>query len=150
MFGIGAGEFVVILIVGLIVFGPSKLPEVGRALGKVLREFRKAQSALSDTLNEAVEEKKSTPVEKSESEKKSEPEKNFESEKKSESVKKSEPEKSSATVTADDVINLAKERPMVKESSDEKISNGNSNDAPANDARPGNAGAGRGSNGTDK
>ena len=46
MFGIGAGEFIVILIVGLIVFGPSKLPEVGRALGKGLREFRKAQAAL--------------------------------------------------------------------------------------------------------
>ena len=52
MFGIGAGEFVLILIVGLIVFGPSKLPEFGRSIGKLLREFRKAQSALSTTLNE--------------------------------------------------------------------------------------------------
>ena len=49
MFGIGAGEFIVILVVGLIVFGPSKLPEVGRAIGKGLREFRKAQAALSQT-----------------------------------------------------------------------------------------------------
>ncbi len=56
MFGIGAGEFIVILIVGLIVFGPSKLPEIGRAIGKGLREFRKAQAALSQTLNEPLDE----------------------------------------------------------------------------------------------
>ena len=53
MFGIGAGEFIVILIVGLIVFGPGKLPEVGRAIGKGLREFRKAQAALSRKENSA-------------------------------------------------------------------------------------------------
>lgn len=50
MFGIGAGEFVLILIVGLIVFGPSQLPSVGRSLGKALREFNKARSALSTAL----------------------------------------------------------------------------------------------------
>ncbi|MBR1730608.1 MAG: twin-arginine translocase TatA/TatE family subunit [Selenomonadaceae bacterium] len=55
MFGIGAGEFILILIVGLIVFGPSKLPEIGRSVGKMLREFRKAQAALSATLNEVEE-----------------------------------------------------------------------------------------------
>ena len=52
MFGIGAGEFALILIVGLIVFGPSKLPELGRSLGKLLREFKKAQVALSNVVNE--------------------------------------------------------------------------------------------------
>ena len=91
MFGIGAGEFIVILIVALIVFGPSKLPEVGRAIGKGLREFRKAQAALSATLNESDEPpKKSSPTEKISDEKKSE----------------------SQAVTADDVINSAKERPL--------------------------------------
>ena len=50
MFGIGAGEFILILVVGLIVFGPSKLPEVGRSLGKAIREFRKAQAVLSNAL----------------------------------------------------------------------------------------------------
>ncbi len=119
MFGIGAGEFIVILIVGLIVFGPSKLPEVGRALGKCLREFRKAQAALSATLNEPDE-----------------PPKKISSEKKS--------------VTADDVINSAKEKPLVKESSNEKISNDNPNDVPAVDARPSVASAGSSSNGVDK
>ena len=51
MFGIGIPELVLILIVGLIVFGPSKLPEVGRAVGKGLREFRKASNALSVAIN---------------------------------------------------------------------------------------------------
>ena len=55
MFGIGAGEFILIMIVGLIVFGPSKLPEIGRSVGKLLREFRKAQSALTATLSEVDE-----------------------------------------------------------------------------------------------
>lgn len=51
MFGIGIPEFILILIVGLIVFGPSKLPEIGRAVGKGLREFRKASSALQAAIN---------------------------------------------------------------------------------------------------
>ena len=52
MFGIGIPELVLILIVGLIVFGPGKLPEVGRALGKGLRESKKAQNALTTAMNE--------------------------------------------------------------------------------------------------
>ena len=52
MFGIGIPELILILIVGLIVFGPGKLPEVGRAVGKGLREFRKASSALQSALEE--------------------------------------------------------------------------------------------------
>ena len=125
MFGIGAGEFIVILIVGLIVFGPSKLPEVGRAIGKGLREFRKAQAALSATLNEPLEpEKKSAPAQKPAEEKKS--------------------------VTADDVINLAKERPVVKENHNEKIFNDNPNDAPVSDARASVAGSASSSNGTNE
>ena len=51
MFGIGAPELVLILIVGLIVFGPGKLPEMGRTLGKGLRELRKASNALTTAIN---------------------------------------------------------------------------------------------------
>jgi sec-independent protein translocase protein TatA len=42
MFGIGAPELIVILVIALIVFGPGKLPEIGSALGKGVRDFRKA------------------------------------------------------------------------------------------------------------
>lgn len=42
MFNIGMGELIVIVIVALFVFGPGKLPEVARAAGKGIREFRKA------------------------------------------------------------------------------------------------------------
>lgn len=48
MFGIGVPELILILIIGLVVFGPGKLPEVGRALGRSLREFKKATSEDSD------------------------------------------------------------------------------------------------------
>lgn len=51
MFGIGIPELILILVVGLIVFGPSKLPEAGRALGKGLREFKKASNALTAAIN---------------------------------------------------------------------------------------------------
>ena len=51
MFGIGVPELILILIVGLIVFGPGKLPEAGRAQGKGLREFKKASNALTQALN---------------------------------------------------------------------------------------------------
>lgn len=47
MFGIGVPELLLILVIGLVVFGPGKLPEVGRAVGKGLREFKKATSALT-------------------------------------------------------------------------------------------------------
>lgn len=125
MFGIGAGEFIVILIVGLIVFGPGKLPEVGRAIGKGLREFRKAQAAISQTLNEVdINEKKTPPAENTAADKKS--------------------------VTADDVINLAKESPIVKENRNEKISDSTTANAPADAARASLAGAGSSSNGVDK
>ena len=135
MFGISAGEFVIILIVGLIVFGPSKLPEVGRAIGKGLREFRKAQAALSQTLNEPLEpEKKSAPATSIRNE-----ELGIRNEKAAEQK-----------MTADDVINLAKESPIVKENHNEKISNDNSADAPAVNSGASVASAASSSNGTDK
>ena len=61
MFGIGAGEFILILVVGLIVFGPSKLPEAGRSLGKAIREFNKARTALTNALSETESQIKSAP-----------------------------------------------------------------------------------------
>jgi TatA/E family protein of Tat protein translocase len=49
MFGISTTEFLLILAVGLIVFGPQKLPELARALGKAIGEFRKATSEIKQT-----------------------------------------------------------------------------------------------------
>lgn len=46
MFGIGVPELILILIIGLVVFGPGKLPDVGRAIGKSLNEFKKATSGI--------------------------------------------------------------------------------------------------------
>jgi sec-independent protein translocase protein TatA len=50
MFNIGPLELMVILIVALLVVGPTKLPEIGRSIGRGLREFRKAQDEVQRTL----------------------------------------------------------------------------------------------------
>ncbi|PKM83296.1 MAG: twin-arginine translocase TatA/TatE family subunit [Firmicutes bacterium HGW-Firmicutes-14] len=44
MMGLGLPEIVVILVIILIIFGPRKLPDIGQALGKSIREFKKATS----------------------------------------------------------------------------------------------------------
>ena len=58
MFGIGAPELVVILVIALIVFGPGKLPEIGSALGKGVRDFRKAFEGADEDLKKIDEEQK--------------------------------------------------------------------------------------------
>ena len=42
MFGLGMPELILILIIALVIFGPSKLPEMGSSVGKAIREFRNA------------------------------------------------------------------------------------------------------------
>lgn len=56
MFNIGPTELIVILLIALIVFGPKRLPEVGRTIGKSLREFRQATSDIKDELNLGLDE----------------------------------------------------------------------------------------------
>jgi sec-independent protein translocase protein TatA len=51
---IGFPELLIILVVALIVFGPRKLPELGRSLGKSLSEFKRASNELRSTLEEEV------------------------------------------------------------------------------------------------
>jgi TatA/E family protein of Tat protein translocase len=62
MFGtLGGPEIVLILVVALIVFGPRKLPEIGKTMGKMLAEFRKASTDFKRTIEDEVEAEKSLP-----------------------------------------------------------------------------------------
>jgi TatA/E family protein of Tat protein translocase len=51
---VGLPELIIILVVALIIFGPRKLPELGRSLGKSIGEFRKASNELKSTLEEEI------------------------------------------------------------------------------------------------
>ena len=55
MFGsIGMPELVVIFLIALVVFGPRRLPEIGRSLGRSIAEFKRAMNQLQETLEEEV------------------------------------------------------------------------------------------------
>jgi TatA/E family protein of Tat protein translocase len=51
MFGIGMPELVVIFIVALLVFGPKSLPKIGKALGRGLREFKRATQEIESEIS---------------------------------------------------------------------------------------------------
>ncbi len=56
MFGLGAGEILIILAFALIFIGPKKLPELARGLGKSIREFQKAKDELMASVHEEADE----------------------------------------------------------------------------------------------
>jgi sec-independent protein translocase protein TatA len=56
MGGIGGIEIFIILVVALVIFGPQKLPEMGRSLGKAIREFKSAGTEIQDELTKAADE----------------------------------------------------------------------------------------------
>ncbi len=58
MGSVGSPEILMILLVALLVFGPHKLPELGKALGRAVREFKKATSELQETIEREVEDVK--------------------------------------------------------------------------------------------
>ncbi|HVJ28061.1 MAG TPA: twin-arginine translocase TatA/TatE family subunit [Vicinamibacterales bacterium] len=51
---VGIPELIIILTIALIVFGPRKLPELGRSLGRSLNEFKRASNELKNTLEDEI------------------------------------------------------------------------------------------------
>lgn len=54
MFGLGMPELVVIMVIALIIFGPKKLPEIGQAIGKGIREFRDGAETIKKDVETGV------------------------------------------------------------------------------------------------
>ncbi len=57
-FGLGTGEILLILVVIMILFGPRKIPEIARGLGKTMHAFRKASSEFSQAVTREIDEEK--------------------------------------------------------------------------------------------
>lgn len=50
MFGLGLPELIVIFVIALVVFGPKKLPDLGKSIGRAMGEFKKAQQEFHDSV----------------------------------------------------------------------------------------------------
>ena len=61
-FNLGPAELMIVLAIALVVFGPKKLPEIGRGVGNALREFNKARNDFMDSLNSEVDRVDPTPA----------------------------------------------------------------------------------------
>lgn len=53
---IGVPGLILILVVALVIFGPNKLPEIGKAFGKSIREFKRATEGLAEDIREEIKE----------------------------------------------------------------------------------------------
>jgi len=58
MGSVGTTEILVVLVIALLIFGPTKLPELGKSLGRAIREFKKASAELKETIEREVDEVK--------------------------------------------------------------------------------------------
>lgn len=61
MFGLGPWELIAVFVVVLLVFGPKRLPEMGRSLGQGIREFRKAGKEIHQDIAGALKEENTSP-----------------------------------------------------------------------------------------
>jgi len=60
MFGLGIPELLVIFVIALIVFGPKKLPELGRSVGRAMAEFKKASQEFQESMQAEMKEVEKT------------------------------------------------------------------------------------------
>lgn len=74
-FGLHPAYLIILLAIVLIIFGPGKLPELGGAVGRGIREFRKASNEITDEVKSQINQPESTGTASSASEHKAEAEK---------------------------------------------------------------------------
>jgi len=60
MFGLGIPELIVIFVIALLVFGPKKLPELGKSVGRAMAEFKKAQQEFQESVQAEMKEVEKT------------------------------------------------------------------------------------------
>jgi sec-independent protein translocase protein TatA len=60
MFGLGLPELIVIFVIALVVFGPKKLPDLGKSIGRAMAEFKKAQQDFQDSVQAEMKEVEKT------------------------------------------------------------------------------------------
>ncbi len=56
IFGMGMGEIILIIIVGIMIFGPNKIPEIARTVGKAINTIKQTSSDLTSQINKEIEE----------------------------------------------------------------------------------------------
>ena len=61
MFGLQPLHIIAILVLALLIFGPARLPEIGRAFGRTISEFRNSASTISDEMRKGLDEKPEAP-----------------------------------------------------------------------------------------
>ena len=60
MFGLGIPELIVIFVIALVVFGPKKLPDLGKSIGRAMAEFKKASEEFQESVREEMKEVEKT------------------------------------------------------------------------------------------